>query len=106
MTDFLFSPVPLLDRGTLPGAAANRTFDVIAATTTVLIRLRVNSSDCNINTGRRKPGSEADGSGKSAHHTSPLFTTSPLSQDYWIAIFVDSHPGGSPPDRKSCPALS
>ncbi len=62
-----------LERDTLPGAAASFIFEVIAATTTVLMRLRLKSSDCKMTTGRLNPGSDAAGSGESAHHTSPRF---------------------------------
>lgn len=72
-TDARPKPTLRLESSTLPGAAASCVVDVIAATTTVPMRLRVNSSLCRMTTGRLNPGSEADGSGRSAHHTSPRF---------------------------------
>ena len=57
----------------------NRAESVVNTTEiTVRIRLRLKSSDWTTSTGRRYPGSEATGSGNSAHQTSPRRTTSHL----------------------------
>jgi hypothetical protein len=73
-TDSLDKPLLRGDSATFPGAAAKRTFELSATTTTVPIRLRLNTSDCTTTTGRVNPGSEAAGSAKSTHHISPRFT--------------------------------
>src|SRR5439155_27023824 len=70
-TESLGSPVAFEARSTLPGASAQRRLLVRGAQTTVAIRLRLNESPYTTTTGRRNPGSEPDGSGKSAHQTSP-----------------------------------
>lgn len=66
-------------RGTLPGAADSRRFDVIVATVTVLMRERLNASAETTRTGRREAGVEPCGRPRSAHHTSLRATTSQLS---------------------------
>jgi len=62
---------------TLPGASATRRFDVRTTAMIVRIRLRLKASDWTITTGRLKPGSEAVGSGNSAHQISPRSITTP-----------------------------
>ena len=60
----------------LPGAAASRRFDVIAATVTVLIRERLKASAETTRTGRRQAGAEPWRGPRSAHQTSLRATTS------------------------------
>ena len=73
-TDRRVKPVPRRGRGTLPGAAANRWFEVMATTRTVAIWLLLKSSDCTTSTGRLYPGSEPVGTGRLAHQISPRLT--------------------------------
>ena len=63
-------------RATLPGAAPNLRFDVIATTVTVLIRERLKASAETTKTGRRQAGADPCFGPKSAHQTSPRATTS------------------------------
>jgi hypothetical protein len=56
-------------------ASVQRKLLVSGTQTTVVIRLRLNASPCTTRTGRWNPGSEPDGSGKSAHQTSPCEIT-------------------------------
>lgn len=77
-TESLGSAVSSFVTRTLPGASASRRFVVNTTEITVRIRLRLKSSDWTMRTGRRYPGSEATGSGNSAHQTSPRRTTSHL----------------------------
>ena len=78
-TDFLESLESFLERITFPGASDNPRFEVMTTAITVLIRLRLKSSDCMINNGRLYPGSDAEGAGSVAHHISPRsITTRPF----------------------------
>lgn len=70
-TESFESPVIFDSRSTFPGASAQRSVLVSGTHTTVSIRLRLNASPCTTMTGRRKPGSEPEGSGRSAHQISP-----------------------------------
>jgi hypothetical protein len=88
-TDARPRPTLWLDSATFPGAIASFVFDVIAAATTVRIRLRLNSSACITTTGRRKPGSEPEGFGRSVHHTSPRRTTSLLWPAFYVVMLRD-----------------
>ncbi len=56
---------------TFPGAPASARLLVMTATMTVWIRLWLNASAWTTRTGRRKPGSDRRGSGRSAHQISP-----------------------------------
>ena len=58
-----------------PGASAQRRLVVNGTQTTVAIRLRFNPSPCTTTTGLRSPGPEPAGSGRSAHQSSPVVTT-------------------------------
>jgi hypothetical protein len=51
----------------LPGDSARRRFVVRGTQTTVRKRLRLNASLWTMATGRRNPGAEPTGSGRSAH---------------------------------------
>ena len=59
-------PGILLERATLPGAAAKRWFEVMTAASTVLMRLALKESACTTTTGRRFAGSDAIGRPRSA----------------------------------------
>jgi hypothetical protein len=67
----------VLRRGisTFPGASANRRLLVSGTQTIVAIRLRLKLSPCTTTTGRRRPGSDANGAGRSAQQMSPRATT-------------------------------
>src|SRR5206468_11771804 len=80
-TDSLGSPVALCDSSTLPGAFAHFTLLVSGTHTTVAMRLLLMASPCTTTRGRRKPGPEPMGSGRSAHHTSPRAITTPYAQE-------------------------
>lgn len=58
-------------RSTLPGTVDHFVFVVSGTHTTVAIRLRLKASLWMMTTGRRKPGPDPTGAGKSAHHMSP-----------------------------------
>ncbi len=70
-TESLGRPVSRGERRTFPGASAQRTLLVSGTHTTVAILLRFRASPCTTTTGRRKPGPEPAGSGRSAHQISP-----------------------------------
>jgi len=70
-TDSFGSPVALGGSRTFPGAVAHFRLLVKGTQTTVAIRLRLSASPWTTTTGRRKPGPEPLGSGRSAHQTSP-----------------------------------
>jgi hypothetical protein len=70
-TDSFESPVTPGGSSTFPGAVAHFMLLVRGTQTTVAIRLRFNASPCTTTTGRRNPGPEPRGSGRSAHQTSP-----------------------------------
>lgn len=76
-TESLGRPESDAGTNTLPGASARRTFDVRTTAMIVRIRLRLKAFDWTITTGRLKPGSEAVGSGNSAHQISPRSITTP-----------------------------
>src|SRR5262245_53622936 len=63
---------------TFPGAVAHFRLLVNGTQTTVAIRLRLIASACTTTIGRRKPGPEPLGSGRSAHQTSPWATVTSL----------------------------
>src|SRR5262249_16748907 len=65
------SPVDLGESITFPGASAHLVLLVSGIQTTVAIRLRFSESPCTTTIGRRNPGPEPVGSGRSAHQTSP-----------------------------------
>lgn len=75
-TDSFGSPVSRAIRETFPGAVARRRLLVRGTQTSVAIRLRFKESACTITTGLLNPGPEPDGTGRSAHHTSPCETSS------------------------------
>jgi len=56
---------------TLPGASDHLRLDVNGTHTTVEMRLKFRLSPWTISTGRRRPGPEPVGSGRSAHQMSP-----------------------------------
>jgi len=72
-TDSRSKPHDFFVNRTLPGAPDKKTFEVIAATSTVFIWLWLKELSCTTKTGLRQPGSEPNGSRNSAHHTSPRF---------------------------------
>ena len=74
-TDVCLSPVSRGERTTLPGRTARRSFVVRITARTVAIRLRLRVFAWTTKMGRVPPGSDATGSGRSAHHTSPLSTS-------------------------------
>src|SRR5229473_6151458 len=76
MTESWSKPALPAARATLPGAAPNLRFEVIAATVTVLIRERLKASAEITRTGRRQAGADPCRGPKSAHQTSPRATTS------------------------------
>lgn len=74
-TESLGSPVARAGRSRLPGASAQARLLVKGTQTTVLMRLRLSASPWTTNTGRRKPGPEPVGSGRSAQYTCPWAIT-------------------------------
>jgi hypothetical protein len=74
-TESLGKPVALAGKSALPGAPAQTMLLVRGTHTTVAIRLRFRGFPCTITTGRRNPGPDPAGSGKSAHQTSPWVTS-------------------------------
>jgi len=71
MVEGLESPDSLLPIRTLPGASAKARLDVMAAMTTVVMRLSLNGFDCTTTTGHRKPGLDPAAGGREAHQISP-----------------------------------
>jgi len=76
MTESRSKPAVPAARATLPGAAPNLRFEVMAATVTVLIRERLKASAEITRTGRRQAGADPCRGPRSAHQTSPRTTTS------------------------------
>ena len=74
-TESFGRPVSRARKSTLPGASAHRSVLVSGTHTTVAMRLRLRGSPWTTTTGRRKPGPDPVGSGKSAQHTSPCAIT-------------------------------
>ena len=72
-------PVVFPDRRTFPGAPAHFKLLVSGTHTAVRRRLRFKASPCTITTGRRKPGPDPTGAGRSAHQTSPWEITNPCA---------------------------
>ena len=70
-TESLGRPVIAAVNSTFPGAFAHRRLLVSGTQIAVAKRLRFRASPWMTMTGRRKPGPEPTGSGKSAQHTSP-----------------------------------
>jgi hypothetical protein len=70
-TESFGNPVARARKLTLPGAFASRRLLVRGIATTVAMRLRLKALPCTIRTGRRRPGPEPIGSGRSAQKTSP-----------------------------------
>lgn len=70
-TESFGNPVVLLGSNTLPGAPAHTVLLVSGTHTTVAMRLRFRGFPWMTTTGRRKPGPDPLGSGKSAHQMSP-----------------------------------
>ena len=70
-THSLSRPTLRRESDTFPGAYSSVVLDATVAAMTVHMRLRLNASACITTTGRRNPGSDPEGSGISAHHTSP-----------------------------------
>jgi hypothetical protein len=81
------NPVTSAGSNTLPGASTSRRLLVITATMTVRIPLRLKESAGMISTGRRKPGSEPRGFGRSAHQISPR-VTAVTSYPFQESVFV------------------
>lgn len=92
-TEVFFSPLDLAGIRTFPGAFASTRLDVIATATTVFIRLRLNSFDWIIRTGRRKPGPDPLGAVREDHHISPRFTPTLPRPGTEIAFPQDLYPG-------------
>ena len=88
--------VALDDRSTFPGTFAQRVFVVSGTQTTVAIRLRLKESPWMTTTGRRKPGPDPTGSGRSVHHTSPCEITTQSSP----TPGAKRHPQIRPPDPR------
>src|SRR5579863_2445024 len=74
-TESFGSPVTRADKLRLPGARAHFRLLVSGTQTTVEIRLWLSASPCTTATGRRYPGPEPAGAGKSAHQISPCEIT-------------------------------
>jgi hypothetical protein len=70
-TESFGRPVRRASRSTFPGASAHFRLLVSATHRTVAILLRLKGSPCTTITGRRNPGPEPAGSGRSAHQISP-----------------------------------
>jgi len=85
-TESFGSPDADAGRSTLPGASARRRLDVTTTAMTVRMRLRLKAFDWTITTGRRKPGSDATGSGNCAHQMFPRSITSPHGAGIWPAV--------------------
>ena len=75
-TESLGSPEACAVSSTQPGASAHPRLLVNGTQTTVLRRLRLRASLWTTTTGRRNPGADPVGAGRSAHHTSPWAITS------------------------------
>jgi hypothetical protein len=73
-TESLGKPMLVAASTTLPGASPRRKLLVSGTQTIVLIRLRLKALPWTTTTGRRKPGPEPVGSGRSAHRTCPWAT--------------------------------
>lgn len=79
-TESFGSPV-LRDRSaTFPGAFAHRKLLVKGTQITVAMPLRLKASPCTTTTGRRNPGPDPVGAGRSAHQISPCEITTHFSQ--------------------------
>jgi hypothetical protein len=74
-TESLGRPVLLAGKSTLPGASAHKRLLVNGTQTTVRTRLRLSASPWTTTTGRRNPGPEPVGFGKSAQYTWPWAIT-------------------------------
>ena len=70
-TESFERPVLFAGSSTFPGASAHVKLLVNGTQTTVATRLLLNASSWTTRTGRRKPGPEPTGSGRSAQQTSP-----------------------------------
>ena len=70
-TESFGRPVRRASRSTFPGASAQFRLLVSGTHRTVAILLRLKGSPCTTITGRRNPGPEPAGSGKSTHQISP-----------------------------------
>ena len=70
-TDSFGRPVTPADKRTFPGASAHVRLLVNGTQTTVASRLRFKASPWTTTTGRRNPGPDPVGSGRSAHQVSP-----------------------------------
>ena len=107
-TDGRGSPVSRPDRATLPGVDDHLRLLVRGTQTTVRSALRLNASDWTTTTGRRKPGPEPDGSGRSAHQTSPWAITTLMrpgfgTQQPWRSRPVPPLRRGRPSPGRSTP---
>lgn len=69
------TPATEAERNVFPGAAAQFKLLVRGTQKTVARRLRLSALPCTMTTGRRNPGAEPLGSGKSAHQSSPWLTS-------------------------------
>jgi len=98
-TESFGNPVTSDDNETFPGASAQRRLLVSGTQTTVEIRLRFSDSPCTTTTGRRNPGPDPVGAGKSAHQTSPWPTTIQYALKYDARPQPKTHPGHSPTRR-------
>jgi len=84
-TESFESPVARARRSTLPGASTQARLLVKGTQTAVLMRLRFSASPWTTNTGRRNPGPEPVGSGRSAQCTCPwAITIQPLQVYVWL----------------------
>jgi hypothetical protein len=81
-TEFCGRPVIREERWMLPGAKAHLKLLVRGTQRTVAILLRFKLSDCTTTTGRRNPGPDPFGGGRSAHQISPWEITTPLAQEH------------------------
>jgi len=107
-TESFCRPVRRDWRSTFPGASAHFRLVVSGTQRTVAILLRLKESPCTTTTGRRNPGPEPVGSGRSAHQISPWKITIQLATELSlkrerrtylpIVRFVPSH-GSAHPSR-------
>jgi hypothetical protein len=79
-TESFGNPVTRADKLTLPGARPHFKLLVSGTQIAVAMRLWLSASHCTTATGRRKPGPDPVGAGKSAHHISPCEITTPIAQ--------------------------
>jgi hypothetical protein len=97
---------PVIRRiGTLPGASAQRMLVVRGTHKTVEILLRLKASPCTTTTGRRYPGPDPTGFGRSAHLTSPCEITTRFFPAFDGSPPKRTHRSAGPTQRRLYPSL-